>query len=299
MVKEFSMRKYSDQIWNVFCVLFAFIVLIICVYPLYFVLIASVSDPAMVNSGKVILFPKGITFSAYEFILAEKDIWIGYRNTILYTVGSVVVGTAITIPSAYALSRKDLVGRNVVLKFLTFLMFFNGGLIPTYVMVNKLHLLNTAAILIILNCVTVQNIIVARTFFIGNIPDELLEAASLDGCGNLQFFWKIVLPLSKSIIAVIVLYIAVWQWNSYFNALIYTTNRNLQPLQIVLRDILVQGQNLNIGEEMDAAAIEYMVEIANLIKYGVIVVAIVPILCFYPFVQKYFEKGVLVGSVKG
>lgn len=293
------MRKYSDQIWNVFCVLFAFIVLIICVYPLYFVLIASVSDPTMVNSGKVILFPKGITFSAYKFILAEKDIWIGYRNTILYTVGSVLVGAAITIPSAYALSRKDLVGRNVVLKFLTFLMFFNGGLIPTYIIVNKLHLLNTAAILIILNCVTVQNIIVARTFFIGNIPDELLEAASLDGCGNLQFFWKIVLPLSKSIIAVIVLYIAVWQWNSYFNALIYTTNRNLQPLQMVLRDILVQGQNLNIGEEMDAAAIEYMVEIANLIKYGVIVVAIVPILCFYPFVQKYFEKGVLVGSVKG
>ncbi len=293
------MRRYSDQIWNVFSILFALIVLILCLYPLYFVLIASVSDPTMVNSGKVILFPKGITFSAYKFILAEKDIWIGYRNTILYTVGSVLVGAAITIPAAYALSRKDLVGKNVVLKFLTFLMFFNGGLIPTYIIVNKLHLLNTAAILIILNCVTVQNIIVARTFFISNIPDELLEAASLDGCGNLQFFYKIVLPLSKSIIAVIVLYIAVWQWNSYFNALIYTTNRNLQPLQMVLRDILIQGQNLNIGEEMDAAMIEYMVEIANLIKYGVIVMAIVPILCFYPFVQKYFEKGVLVGSVKG
>lgn len=293
------MRRYSDQIWNVFSILFASIVLILCLYPLYFVLIASVSDPTMVNSGKVILFPKGITFSAYKFILAEKDIWIGYRNTILYTVGSVLVGAAITIPAAYALSRKDLVGKNVVLKFLTFLMFFNGGLIPTYIIVNKLHLLNTAAILIILNCVTVQNIIVARTFFISNIPDELLEAASLDGCGTLQFFYKIVLPLSKSIIAVIVLYIAVWQWNSYFNALIYTTNRNLQPLQMVLRDILIQGQNLNIGEEMDAAMIEYMVEIANLIKYGVIVMAIVPILCFYPFVQKYFEKGVLVGSVKG
>ena len=293
------MRRYSDQIWNVFSILFASIVLILCLYPLYFVLIASVSDPTMVNSGKVILFPKGITFSAYKFILAEKDIWIGYRNTILYTVGSVLVGSAITIPAAYALSRKDLVGKNVVLKFLTFLMFFNGGLIPTYIIVNKLHLLNTAAILIILNCVTVQNIIVARTFFISNIPDELLEAASLDGCGNLQFFYKIVLSLSKSIIAVIVLYIAVWQWNSYFNALIYTTNRNLQPLQMVLRDILIQGQNLNIGEEMDAAMIEYMVEIANLIKYGVIVMAIVPILCFYPFVQKYFEKGVLVGSVKG
>ena len=234
------MRRYSDQIWNVFSILFASIVLILCLYPLYFVLIASVSDPTMVNSGKVILFPKGITFSAYKFILAEKDIWIGYRNTILYTVGSVLVGAAITIPAAYALSRKDLVGKNVVLKFLTFLMFFNGGLIPTYIIVNKLHLLNTAAILIILNCVTVQNIIVARTFFISNIPDELLEAASLDGCGNLQFFYKIVLPLSKSIIAVIVLYIAVWQWNSYFNALIYTTNRNLQPLQMVLRDILIQ-----------------------------------------------------------
>ena len=276
------MRRYSDQIWNVFSILFASIVLILCLYPLYFVLIASVSDPTMVNSGKVILFPKGITFSAYKFILAEKDVWIGYRNTILYTVGSVLVGAAITIPAAYALSRKDLVGKNVVLKFLTFLMFFNGGLIPTYIIVNKLHLLNTAAILIILNCVTVQNIIVARTFFISNIPDELLEAASLDGCGNLQFFYKIVLPLSKSIIAVIVLYIAVWQWNSYFNALIYTTNRNLQPLQMVLRDILIQGQNLNIGEEMDAAMIEYMVEIANLIKYGEIVMAIVPILCFYP-----------------
>ena len=168
------MRRYSDQIWNVFSILFALIVLILCLYPLYFVLIASVSDPTMVNSGKVILFPKGITLSAYKFILAEKDIWIGYRNTILYTVGSVLVGAAITIPAAYALSRKDLVGKNVVLKFLTFLMFFNGGLIPTYIIVNKLHLLNTAAILIILNCVTVQNIIVARTFFISNIPDELL-----------------------------------------------------------------------------------------------------------------------------
>ena len=291
--------KYSDRIWNGFCVIFAFTVLIACVYPLYFVLIASISDPALVNAGKVIFLPKKLTFSAYQFILAEKDIWIGYRNTIFYTVCSVIIGTAVTIPAAYALSRKDLVGKNFVLKFLTFLMFFNGGLIPTYIIVSKLHLLNTAFILIILNCVTVHNIIVARTFFMGSIPDELMEAAFLDGCGNLQFFIKIVIPLSKTIIAVMVLYIAVWQWNSYFNALIYTTNRQLQPLQMVLRDILIQGQNLNIGEEMDAAAVEYMVEIANLIKYGVIVVAIVPILCFYPFLQKYFEKGVLIGSVKG
>ncbi len=293
------MRKYSDHILNIFMIVFAAVVLIACLYPLYFVFIASVSSPEMTAAGKVILFPKGLTFSAYEFILQEKDIWIGYRNTVFYTVMSVLVGTAITIPAAYALSRKDLVGHSFILKFLTFLMFFNGGLIPTYIIVSKMHLLNTAAILIILNCVTVNNIIVARTFFMSNIPDELLEAAQLDGCGNIQFFTKVVVPLSKTIIAVIVLYIAVWQWNSFFNALIYTTNRKLQPLQLVLRDILIQGQNLNIGDEMDAAAVKYMMEIANLIKYGVIVVAIVPMLCFYPFLQKYFEKGVLIGSVKG
>lgn len=293
------MRKYSDHILNIFMIVFAAVVLLACLYPLYFVFIASISSPEMTAAGKVILFPKGLTLSAYEFILQEKDIWIGYRNTVFYTVMSVLVGTAITIPAAYALSRKDLVGHSFVLKFLTFLMFFNGGLIPTYIIVSKMHLLNTATILIILNCVTVNNIIVARTFFMGNIPNELLEAAQLDGCGNIQFFTKVVVPLSKTIIAVIVLYIAVWQWNSYFNALIYTTNRKLQPLQLVLRDILIQGQNLNIGEEMDAAAVKYMMEIANLIKYGVIVVAIVPMLCFYPFLQKYFEKGVLIGSVKG
>ena len=293
------MRKYSDQMLNVFTIVFAFAVLLACLYPLYFVFIASVSSPEMTAAGKVILLPKGLTLSAYEFILREKDIWIGYRNTVFYTAMSVIFGTAITIPAAYALSRKDLAGRSLTLKFMTFLMFFNGGLIPTYIIVSKLHLLNTAAILIILNCITVNNIIVARTFFMSNIPDELLEAAQLDGCGNIQFFTKIVVPLSKTIIAVIVLYIAVWQWNSYFNALIYTTNRKLQPLQLVLRDILIQGQNLNIGEEMDAASVKYMMEIANLIKYGVIVVAIVPMLCFYPFLQKYFEKGVLIGSVKG
>lgn len=293
------MRKYSDHILNVFTIAFALVVLLVCLYPLYFVFIASVSSPELTAAGKVILLPKGLTLSAYEFILQERDIWIGYRNTVFYTIMSVLVGTAITIPAAYALARKDLVGHSIILKFLTFLMFFNGGLIPTYIIVSKLHLLNTAAILIILNCVTVNNIIVARTFFMSNIPDELLEAAQLDGCGNIQFFTKIVVPLSKTIIAVIVLYIAVWQWNSYFNALIYTTNRKLQPLQLVLRDLLIQGQNLNIGEEMDAASIKYMMEIANLIKYGVIVVAIVPMLCFYPFLQKYFEKGVLIGSVKG
>ena len=293
------MNKKADRILELFFILISVFVLVICAYPIYFVLIASVSAPEQVAAGTVVLLPKDITLSAYQYIMKEKRLWMGYRNTIFYTIGSVIFGMALTIPSAYALSRKDLLGRNAVMKFLTFLMFFQGGLIPTYLVVSKIHLLNTPWILIILNCITVSNIIVARTFFMGNVPDELLEAARLDGCGNVKFFFSVVIPLSKTILAVMILYIAVWQWNSYFNALIYTTNSKLQPLQLVLRDILIQGQNLTTTDEMDADAVKYLMEISQMIKYGVIVVATVPIICAYPFIQKYFEKGVLIGSIKG
>jgi putative aldouronate transport system permease protein len=293
------MNRRADRIFDGFIIVFAVFVLAICAYPLYFVVIASVSAPEQVMAGKVVLLPKELTFSVYEYIMDEKRLWMGYRNTIFYTVGSVIFGMALTIPASYALSRKDLVGRNFIMKFLTFLMFFQGGLIPTYIIVSKLHLVNTPWILIILNCITVSNIIVTRTFFMGNIPDELMEAAFLDGCGNIKFFLSVVLPLSKTILAVMILYIAVWQWNSYFNALIYTTDSGLQPLQLILRDILIQGQNLTTTDEMDAEAVRFMMEISQMIKYGVIVVATVPIICAYPFLQKYFEKGVLIGSVKG
>ena len=185
------------------------------------------------------------------------------------------------------------------MKFLVFLMYFNGGLIPTYLIMNQIGLLNTPWVLIMMGSVTVHNIIVARTFFMGNIPDELREAAFLDGCGNVKFFLEVVLPLSKTIIAVTVLYIAVWQWNSYFNAMIYTTSPNLQPLQGVLRELLIQGTAIDISEELDSEMVKKMTEIAYQIKYAIIVVAIVPMLCFYPIIQKYFQKGVLVGSVKG
>lgn len=274
-------------------------ILIASAYPLYFVLIASFSDPTLIATGQVTFFPKGITTSAYEYILKEKNIWLGYRNTIIYTIASTLFGLAVTIPGGYALSRKDFIGRGILMKLLTFTMFFNGGLIPTYIMISKMHMLNTRFILIVLGCITVFNVIVARTFFTGNIPDELLEAASIDGCGNTRFFFSIVLPLSKTIIAVIGLYIAVWQWNSYFNALIYVTNRELLPLQLVMRDLLIQGQSLASSEDMDAASVKYLMEIAQLIKYGVIVVSTLPIICVYPFAQKYFVKGVMIGSVKG
>lgn len=292
-------RSRQDQIIDIVITVFSAAILIASAYPLYFVLIASFSDPTLIATGQVTFWPKGITTSAYEYILKEKDIWTGYRNTIIYTIASTLFGLAVTIPGGYALSRKDFIGRGALMKLLTFTMFFNGGLIPTYIMVSKMHMLNTRFILVVLGCITVFNVIVARTFFTGNIPDELLEAASIDGCGNTRFFFSIVLPLSKTIVAVIGLYIAVWQWNSYFNALIYVTNRDLLPLQLVMRDLLIQGQSLTSSEEMDAASVKYLMEIAQLIKYGVIVVSTLPIICVYPFAQKYFVKGVMIGSVKG
>lgn len=292
-------RSRQDQIIDIVITVFSAAILIASAYPLYFVLIASFSDPTLIATGQVTFWPKGITTSAYEYILKEKDIWTGYRNTIIYTIASTLFGLAVTIPGGYALSRKDFIGRGALMKLLTFTMFFNGGLIPTYIMVSKMHMLNTRFILVVLGCITVFNVIVARTFFTGNIPDELLEAASIDGCGNTRFFFSIVLPLSKTIVAVIGLYIAVWQWNSYFNALIYVTNRELLPLQLVMRDLLIQGQSLTSSEEMDAASVKYLMEIAQLIKYGVIVVSTLPIICVYPFAQKYFVKGVMIGSVKG
>ncbi len=293
------MKKGSDKIVKIVFGIIAVLILVVCVYPIYFVFMASISDPALVGAGKVLLLPKGLTTSAFEFVFQEQKIWIGYRNTVLYTVGSVIFGMIVTMPAAYALSRKDLVGRGIFMKFLVFLMYFNGGLIPTYLIMNQIGLLNTPWVLIMMGSVTVHNIIVARTFFMGNIPDELREAAFLDGCGNVKFFLEVVLPLSKTIIAVTVLYIAVWQWNSYFNAMIYTTSPNLQPLQGVLRELLIQGTAIDISEELDSEMVKKMTEIAYQIKYAIIVVAIVPMLCFYPIIQKYFQKGVLVGSVKG
>ena len=289
----------EDRIIDIVITILAILTLFICAYPLYFVVIASFSDPTLVGTGQVLFLPKGLTLAAYEFIFRDKDIWMGYGNTIIYTICSVVFALAVIVPGAYALSRKDFVGRRPILMLLTFTMFFQGGLIPTYIMVSKYGLLNTRAILVILNSVTVFNVIIARTFFVTTLPNELFEAASIDGCGNATFFFRIVLPLSKTIIAVLALYVAVWQWNSYFNSRSYTTNRKLMPLQLVLRELLVQGQNLSSSEDMDAESIRYMMEISQLIKYGIIVVSTLPIICAYPFAQKYFVKGVMIGSVKG
>ena len=290
--------RIFDLICNAFLVLFVFIVF----YPLYFVLLASFTEPSIVNSGAVLLYPKGLFLKGYEMVLKEKDIWISYGNTLIYTIGGTLLGTIIVMLAGFALSRPQLIGRNTLMKIFVFTMYFSGGIIPLYLVVRNLGLVNTRALMIILGSVSVYNIIVVRSFMTGSIPEELYEAAELDGCGYGTFFIKVVLPLSKAVIAVMVLYIAVSYWNSYFNAMIFLTDPNKFPLQLRLREILLVASSLAGDTELMMSDPEYYNEMrmtAMVMKYSVIIVATVPILCVYPFVQKHFVKGVMIGSVKG
>lgn len=290
----------ADTVFNITVRVVAVLALVISLYPLYFVVIASISSPEAISLGKVVFLPKEINFDAYQFVLKESRIWSGYANTIFYTVFGTVFGTAVVLMAAFALSRKELWGRNVIMKLMVFTMFFSGGLIPTYMVVNGLGLVNTRLVLILLGSVSVYNMIIARTFFQNTLPEELFEAAELDGCGTARFFLQIALPLSKAIVAVIALYVAVSHWNSYFTAMIYTTNTKLYPLQLVLRDILILGQSLtNITDASELEAMAERQRIAQIIKYVVIIVSSAPAIAAYPFLQKYFVQGVMIGSVKG
>lgn len=288
----------QDRIFDVFNYCILTIVLLLVLYPLYFISIASISNPDLVNTGKVLLLPKDISFIGYERILNNTRLWLSYRNTILYTVLGTSINLSLTLPAAYALSRKNLDGRNILMALLVFTMLFGGGLIPTYLLVRSLNMVNTIWAMVIPNAVGVWNVIIARTFFQTTIPDELLDAAVVDGCSNTRFFIQIVLPLSKAIIGVLALFYGVGHWNSFFNALIYLRDFKLFPLQIVLRDILVSAQ-LQSDMMVDAETLAEQLRTADTIKYGVIIVSTLPILMFYPFIQRYFVKGVMIGSIKG
>lgn len=273
------------------------LILIAILYPLYFVVIASFSDPSAVAGGQVWLWPKGFTLDGYKELFRHDEIWIGYWNTILYTVFGTLIGLFVNISAAYSLSRRDLPGRGVLTFLFVFTMFFNGGLIPTFLTIKDFHLYDTFWVMVLPFSVAVYNIIVARTFFQTSIPEDLYDAAQIDGCGNLRYFVVIVLPLSKAVLAVIGLWTAVGLWNSYFNALIYLKDSALYPLQLILRNILITNNlqmSLGSGEAMQIA-----LRLSNLMRYSVIIVSTVPIMCFYPFVQKYFNKGVMIGAVKG
>lgn len=285
--------KTFDIVVNCLVVLAA----VVTLYPMYYVVLSSISSPNAIITGKSLLVPVDVSFASYRYVFADTRIWRGYGNTLFYTFFQTILGTVIIICAGYALSRKDLVGRNLIMKLTVFTMYFQGGLVPTYLVVKNLGLTDTRAIMIILGAFSTFNLIVARTFFMSKIPDDLWEAAQLDGCGNGRFFVSVVLPLSKEIVAVIVLYIAVGSWNSFFNALIYLSNQKLYPLQIILREVLLAGQT--IQSDVDAADIAEMQRLAATIKYAVMVISTLPIMALYPFVQKYFVKGVMMGSIKG
>lgn len=290
-------KSKSDKIFDFFLYLIATIIVIIMVYPMYFIVIASISNPTDVSLGNIVLLPKRINFKGYRKLMEYSQLWVGYKNTLIYASLGTIASLIFNIPAAYALSRKDLCGRKLFTIFYLIPMFFTGGLIPTYMVIKDFELLDTIWVMVIPFSVITYYIIVARTFFTNSIPGDLWEAAQLDGCGNLNFFFRIVLPLSKAVIAVIALWTAVGQWNSYFNALIYLRSPELQPLQLVLRNILISNQTIS-AQSSGAAAVEAK-QMADLIKYAVIVISSAPIMCMYPFVQKYFNQGVMLGSLKG
>lgn len=297
MAKGKGQASGRDIAFNIFLYALSGIILMAIAYPLYFIIIASFSNPSEVANGNVWLWPSQFTLDGYKELLRHDDIWTGYLNTILYTLVGTLIGLFVNISAAYALSRRDLVGRRLITFFFIFTMFFNGGLIPTYFTIRDFHLYDTFWVMVLPFSVAVYNMIVARTFFDSSLPKELLDAAQIDGCGNLRFFFSIALPLSKAVIAVIALYIAVAQWNSYFNALVYIRSENLKPLQLVVRNILITNQSL-VGAGDGLAAQEAM-RLSNLMKYAVIIITTVPIMCVYPFVQKYFSQGVMIGAIKG
>ena len=283
------------------CVLLVLLLLVV-LYPLYFVVIASFSDPSLVSTGKVSLYPRGITFEGYKKVIEYDKIWVGYRNTIFYVILYTLLSVSITMAAGYVVSRKNLVGRSAIMLFMTFTMFFGGGMVPTYLLVNGMGLVGNPAVIVIMGCVNVYNIIIARTFMSQSIPDELFEAASIDGCSHFQFFFHIVLRLSPALLSVLTLFAAVGQWNSWFNAMIYLRDPNHMPLQIVLREIIIIESNLAQNTDAGAMMGEDTARQALLVesmKYAVIIVSTLPIMCLYPFMQKYFVKGIMIGSIKG
>lgn len=294
-------RKVTqDIVFNAIVVLILLFLIVIMAYPIYFVLVASFSDPTYVNNGEMLLYPKGFTLLGYEKVFEESRVWIGYGNTLLYTVLGTALGVFFTMMAGFSLSRRELPFRNVIMGYFVFTMYFSGGLIPYYMVIKSLNLTNTRFLMVIISSIAVYNIIITRSFMLSNVAEELRDAARIDGCGDGRFFFQIVMPLSKAIAAVLVLYLAVTYWNSYFNPMIFLTDRSKYPLALYLREILLTvSTNARASVTSDASAAAMLQKMSQVIKYGIIVVSTLPIICVYPFLQKYFVKGVMIGSVKG
>ncbi len=285
----------GERLFNLVIILILTIICILVVYPLLYVISGSFSDPIALMRGEVQLFPVDFTLEMYRMVFRNPEIWPSYGNTIYYTVFGTLINLFFTICAAYPLSRPDMFGRNVFTAVFVFTMFFSGGMIPSYLLVRDLHMLNTVWALVLPGAISTYNMIVMRTFFQTTIPGELVESAQLDGYNDIQIFWRIVLPLSKPILAVMALFYSVGHWNSWFSALLYISDRSKYPLQMILREILIQSNT----SEMAGGNISDQEIVGEGIKYATMVVATLPIMCFYPFLQKYFVKGVMIGAIKG
>lgn len=300
VTKQKKIREpLGDKVFNVINYIFLGFFFLVVAYPLIYVVSASFSDSNAVISGEVWLWPVGFNIEAYKTIFQEKSIMTGYMNTIIYTVFGTIFNLILTTLAAYPLSRKKLFGKRIITWFFMLTMFFFGGLIPLYILVKDLTLLNTRTAIIILGGISIYNMIVMRSFITSSIPDDLYEAAELDGCSDIGILFRIVLPLAKPILAVMVLYYAVGHWNDFFTPLIYTSAPELKSLQLILRELLIQNKmETHMGSQSMASVINRM-GMYELLRYAIIVVASVPVLCIYPFVQKHFVKGVMIGSIKG
>lgn len=290
-------RTKADIIFDVVNIVILSLILIIIIYPLIFVISASFSDPVKVLQGAVWLLPKGLNVESYELVFSHDQIMIGYRNTIIYTLLGTSINLVMTILGAYPLSRRDFRARTFFTFLFVFTMFFSGGLIPMYLVMKQLGLINTIWAIVLPGAVSVWNMTIMRNFFQNNVPFELQEAAMIDGCGNVTLLLKVVLPLSTPIIAVMIMFYGVGHWNAFFNALVYLSDEKKYPLQLVLRSILIQEQTGEIIAADDSAIRRQMM--AEIIKYASIVIASIPVLILYPFLQKYFVHGIMVGALKG
>lgn len=287
-----------DKVFDVINLSLIILILVIVAYPLLFVVSASFSDPILVSSGKVLLFPKGITLEGYQKIFESREIWRSFFNSVMYTVIGTTLNIVMTVMGAYPLARGNLVGRRPISLLLTFTMYFSGGMIPSFLVVKMLGLYDTFWALIIPGAVSAYNLIVMRSFFESSIPEELHDAAEIDGCNDYQYLLKILLPLSKPVLAVMVLFYGTGHWNQFFSAIIYLRDADMYPLQVVLRNILLKNV---LSENMitDFGGAANYSHASEIIKYGLIIVSSIPMMIVYPFVQKHFVKGVMIGSIKG
>lgn len=291
-------QSRADVVFDVLNYTWLAVFTVLVLYPLYLVAIASISDPINVALGNVVFVPIGFTLEGYEAVLGDRRVFTGFFNSTIYTVAGTTLNVTCTTMAGYGLSRKDLFGGTAIMLFFIFTMYFQGGLIPTFILVRNLGLYGTRTIMIIMDLVWVYLIIIARTFYKTTIPNELLEAARIDGCNDLQFFGKVVVPLSGSLTAILTLFYGVAHWNNYFNALIYLRDGALWPLQLVLRRILLL-QEFIANQAQDGAGTQEFFNRAELVKYSLIVIASIPMLVLYPFVQRHFVQGVMIGSIKG